>query len=38
MMPSEDSVLRLRDAGIEVSMFDPDLMAPIEELNRDFMC
>jgi pyrimidine deaminase RibD-like protein len=28
--------LRLRDAGIEVTRFDPDLMAQIEELNRDF--
>ncbi len=28
--------LRLRDAGIEVLRFDPDLMAQIEELNRDF--
>jgi hypothetical protein len=28
--------LRLRDAGIEVARFDPDLMAQIEELNRDF--
>jgi len=29
--------LRLRAAGIEVSRFDPDLMAMIEEINRDFM-
>jgi pyrimidine deaminase RibD-like protein len=29
--------LRLRAAGIEIGRFDPDLMAPIEELNRDFM-
>lgn len=28
--------LRLRDAGIEISLFDHDLMAQIEELNRDF--
>lgn len=28
--------LRLRDAGIEVARFDPDLMAQIEELNRHF--
>jgi pyrimidine deaminase RibD-like protein len=29
--------LRLRAAGIEVGRFDPNLMASIEELNRDFM-
>ena len=29
--------LRLRSAGIEIGRFDPDLMATIEELNRDFM-
>ena len=28
--------LRLRDAGIEIARFDPDLMAQIEELNREF--
>lgn len=28
--------LRLRDAGIEIGRFDPDLMSEIEELNRDF--
>ena len=28
--------LRLRDAGIPVARFDPDLMAQLEELNRDF--
>ncbi len=28
--------LRLRAAGIEVTRFDPDFMAQIEELNRDF--
>lgn len=27
---------RLRDAGIQIARFDPDLMATIEELNRDF--
>lgn len=28
--------LRLRDAGIEIARFDPDLMSQIEELNREF--
>jgi len=28
--------LRLRDAGIEIARFEPDLMSVIEELNRDF--
>jgi pyrimidine deaminase RibD-like protein len=28
--------LSLRAAGIEITRFDPDLMAEIEELNRDF--
>jgi pyrimidine deaminase RibD-like protein len=28
--------LRLRDAGIEIARFDSDLMAQIEELNREF--
>ena len=28
--------LRLRQAGIQVSRFDPDLMSVIEELNREF--
>jgi len=29
--------LRLRAAGIAIGRFDPDLMAQIEELNRDFV-
>lgn len=28
--------LRLRAAGVEIRRFDPDLMARLEELNRDF--
>ncbi len=28
--------LRLREAGIPIARFDPDLMSVIEELNRDF--
>ena len=28
--------LRLRDAGVQIARFDSDLMAVIEELNRDF--
>lgn len=28
--------LRLRDAGVQIARFDPDLMSVIEELNRDF--
>lgn len=28
--------LQLRDAGIQIARFDPDLMPIIEELNRDF--
>jgi pyrimidine deaminase RibD-like protein len=29
--------MRLRDAGIRIARFDSDLMAIVEELNRDFM-
>ena len=29
--------LRLREAGVEIVRFDPDLMPEIEELNRDFI-
>ena len=28
--------LRLREAGIQIARFDPDLMAQVEELNREF--
>jgi pyrimidine deaminase RibD-like protein len=28
--------LRLRDAGVQIARFDPELMPLIEELNRDF--
>jgi pyrimidine deaminase RibD-like protein len=28
--------LRLRDAGIQIGRFDPDLMSIVEELNREF--
>ena len=28
--------LRLRSAGVEIARFDPDLMAQVEELNREF--
>lgn len=28
--------LRRRDAGIQIARFDPDLMAAVEELNREF--
>ena len=30
-------VLRLRRAGIAVDLFPPDLMAEVEELNRDYI-
>jgi pyrimidine deaminase RibD-like protein len=29
--------LKLRDAGIQIGRFDPDLMPVIEELNREFL-
>ena len=29
-------ILRLRRAGIAVDLFSPELMAEVEELNRDF--
>jgi pyrimidine deaminase RibD-like protein len=28
--------LRLRDAGVQIARFDPDLMSVVEELNREF--
>lgn len=28
--------LRLREAGVQIARFDPDLMAVVEELNREF--
>ena len=31
-----EGALRLRAAGIAVTLFDPDLTAQVEELNRDF--
>jgi pyrimidine deaminase RibD-like protein len=31
-----DGELRLREAGIQIGRFDPDLMPVIEEMNRDF--
>ena len=33
---SGKGLLRLRDAGVTIDLFPPDLMATIEELNRDF--
>lgn len=31
-----NGMLRLREAGIKIALFDSDLMSVIEELNRDF--